>query len=327
MKKTLLTLLMIISISTFAQTSSKQWNNLYNRYDYHDSNQRLIGYESYNNLYKRWEYYDLRQSNNNNGYQVQQPPQYADLNLVDRVLTSLQRKYDNMSDEQKRKYHENYDYNKKKNFVSDITYSYKKDFFDQKDKDEKKYKKIFEKISSKDFQQIGNFQDGWYKCYTLLGNNMADERSVFIQNGKISTYLGRIQTEINIENYTIESDNIYNINLKQDKLTFNSKIIFTEEQKIKDKKIIQSSKLTFYTQANTTDDIILIIKGKNGYDRGQNIKTINYVPSCEYTNDRNIFTFPLLPGNYKYKAFTVTEVWEGEIEIKENDCRIINLTN
>lgn len=42
----------------FSQSVTEQYNSLYKRYEYFDSNGNMIGYKTYNNLTKNWEYYE-----------------------------------------------------------------------------------------------------------------------------------------------------------------------------------------------------------------------------------------------------------------------------
>lgn len=327
MKSRLIIFMIYLSINTFAQTSTEKWNDLYKRYEYFDSNNRMTGYKQYNSIYQRWEYFDLKQNNNTEGYEIQQPTSSVNINLVNNVLTNLQRKYDNMTAEEKRKYSESYDYSQKKSYVSSITIDFVKNFVNQDMKERKQFQKIFQKISRKNFISIDNFKDGWYKCYLLFENNLADERIVYIKYGKIITYLNKYNNSLQFTDYKINTNNIYSFKRKLDNLDIETKIVFIDEDEVKEPKINQNGRLMFYTQSNVSGGINIIVKGKNGYYSGPKIRTINYTPNCEISNNEDFYIFLLLPGKYTYKAFTETEVWENEIEIFENECKRINLTN
>lgn len=61
-----------------AQTLTKKFNNINNRYEYFDTRGTMIGYSIYNNLNKQYEYYEVQQ---------RKPYQYRDPATVD--LTSV----------------------------------------------------------------------------------------------------------------------------------------------------------------------------------------------------------------------------------------------
>lgn len=93
--KKLIIIFFFFSIHSNSQTLTEKWNSLYERYEYFDSNNTLVGYKKYNSLYGRWEYYDLKkESNNNNGNNLQARSALPDLNVLDQALTERQRRYD-----------------------------------------------------------------------------------------------------------------------------------------------------------------------------------------------------------------------------------------
>lgn len=96
--RNLITLLFLLfTINSSSQTRTEKWNSSNQRYEYFNSNGTMIGYKKFNNLYERWDYYDLKttNTNSNNGYQVQQPPSYGDLKILERTLDAKQQSYNN----------------------------------------------------------------------------------------------------------------------------------------------------------------------------------------------------------------------------------------
>lgn len=69
MKTKLITILfLLVSVFANAQNTVRRYNELLERYEYFDSNRKLIGYEKWNSLYNQWEYTDLRSRNNGSTY-------------------------------------------------------------------------------------------------------------------------------------------------------------------------------------------------------------------------------------------------------------------
>lgn len=91
--RTVLLLLLVFTVNSFAQTSTEKYNSLMKRYEYFDNRGYMTGYKQYNNLLKQWEYFN---SNNSSyqGYQAQPPQPNVDLNLTREVLKSKQQRYD-----------------------------------------------------------------------------------------------------------------------------------------------------------------------------------------------------------------------------------------
>ncbi len=61
MKNKIIFLFFFFSILTIAQrpSSTKKWNDYYNRYEYFDNQNKLIGYEKYNDYKNQWEYFEI----------------------------------------------------------------------------------------------------------------------------------------------------------------------------------------------------------------------------------------------------------------------------
>ena len=83
-----------VKVITFSQTPNliEKWNSAYERYDLINSNGTTIAYTKYNSLYERWETYYLK--SDNSGYEIQQPQQSVNVELVRKTLATLQAKYD-----------------------------------------------------------------------------------------------------------------------------------------------------------------------------------------------------------------------------------------
>lgn len=96
MKKYLLLFLISITTSTIcvAQSYTEKYNSLYNRYEYYDSNGKLIGYKKWNSLYNRYdiEYLGNNNSSQYNNYNYVQP---YDFELMYKALEYKQNRYDN----------------------------------------------------------------------------------------------------------------------------------------------------------------------------------------------------------------------------------------
>ena len=96
MKKNLFSLLVFLcAFVVDAQTQTKSWSQINQRYEYFDSNRKLIGYETWNILSKQWEYYDARPSTNNN-YTPQPYVSPYNLDLIKEAMIVKQAQVDQM---------------------------------------------------------------------------------------------------------------------------------------------------------------------------------------------------------------------------------------
>lgn len=87
MKKFFLFILLLYGTFGIAQTLTKKYNNLNNRYEYYDSQGSMVGYQFYDNLDNSWKYYELPK---------QQQSMYVkpiNTNLVNQALASKQSRY------------------------------------------------------------------------------------------------------------------------------------------------------------------------------------------------------------------------------------------
>lgn len=93
-KKIIIIIFLLFTSFTFSQTPNliEKWNSAYERYDLINSNGTTIAYTKYNSLYERWETYYLK--SDNSGYEIQQPQQSVNVELVRKTLATLQAKYD-----------------------------------------------------------------------------------------------------------------------------------------------------------------------------------------------------------------------------------------
>jgi hypothetical protein len=81
MKKVILLFCTLIFITIFSQNQTKKWNSISERYEYFNSNGKLLGYEKYNNILKQWEYFDSESKNKYDSYNNSTAEFYSDLDL------------------------------------------------------------------------------------------------------------------------------------------------------------------------------------------------------------------------------------------------------
>ena len=87
MKNIVLIFLFFTSINLYSQTSTEKWNSYYNRYEYFDSNNKMIAYKTYNSYLNQWETYTVK----NNSFETQSS---LNLPLIEQTLAYKQNKYD-----------------------------------------------------------------------------------------------------------------------------------------------------------------------------------------------------------------------------------------
>jgi len=90
MKKLFLLLILQICLQSNAQTLTEKYNSIMNRYEYFDSEGKLVGYKVYDNLGAQWKYYDSSKTKNNPTNSYIQP---INLNLLNKSLSSIQQRY------------------------------------------------------------------------------------------------------------------------------------------------------------------------------------------------------------------------------------------
>lgn len=90
--KTIAFLILMFTLSTYAQTVTEKYNSYLKRYEYFDNRGQMTGYKQYNSYLKQWEYYDNKSQTQ--GYQIQQPQSSVDLNLAQKTLSKKQSSYD-----------------------------------------------------------------------------------------------------------------------------------------------------------------------------------------------------------------------------------------
>ncbi len=81
------------AIEIKSQNYTSKYNSLYERYEYFDSNGKLIGYKKWNSLYNRWEYTDKSQNRSQKKQRTQYESPY-DLELLQGAMEYKQKKYD-----------------------------------------------------------------------------------------------------------------------------------------------------------------------------------------------------------------------------------------
>jgi len=89
MKKFVLLLSMLYSLSGIAQTITEKYNSLQKRYEYFNSSGNLIGYKTYDSLKQTWNYYEAIQKQQNNYVEP------INLELINKALASKQARLDN----------------------------------------------------------------------------------------------------------------------------------------------------------------------------------------------------------------------------------------
>ena len=86
----------LCAFSIYAQTQTKTWNQIRQRYEYFDSNRNLIGYETWNIVSKQWEYYDVRPATNNNYTPPPYVPPYSAETLILKAYMSSEQRTNNV---------------------------------------------------------------------------------------------------------------------------------------------------------------------------------------------------------------------------------------
>lgn len=79
---------MLLSSTLYSQSYTEKYNDLYNRYEYFDLSNRMIGFKYYDSLYKVWKYKDLTRSENSSYINP------INVSLVEKVLSAKQARYD-----------------------------------------------------------------------------------------------------------------------------------------------------------------------------------------------------------------------------------------
>ncbi|NVN17488.1 hypothetical protein GUA46_03965 [Muricauda sp. HICW] len=90
MKSIIFVLFLSIAVHCYSQNYTKKYNRYLERYEFYNSQGTLVGYQTYNPYLQQWEYTDIAKSTNSTyTYQNTQ-----DTDLIDRVLSSKQSRYD-----------------------------------------------------------------------------------------------------------------------------------------------------------------------------------------------------------------------------------------
>ena len=74
-----------------AQQSTEKWNDLYNRYEYYNSQNYMTGYKQWNSLRGQWEYFSTE---NNTSYKANTAFKDENFDLLQSVMIKKQNKYD-----------------------------------------------------------------------------------------------------------------------------------------------------------------------------------------------------------------------------------------
>lgn len=329
MKKLILTFLLILSFSGYSQTTTKKYNNLMERYEYYNSSGVMIGYEEYNSLMEQWEYTDLSEKSNSRVHDYGEPVSTFDSDLAFKVLQAKQNRYDNMSNAEKARLRASREYKRKKRYVSNradkhIRKWLKEDARNEK-KDKKKTSRNYRKIKNKEKVGLPKLDDGWYDVYSKI-DNLLLERTIRVENGRITKYIGGDNMEINVLNTTKLRNGNYTLNLLLMKENFDTEIIIVDNRKDKKPEYKKPTQITFYTKSNKINgQIDFLIKGENGYHVLPSIKHyLEEDPSCG--QNEYVSTMILPAGSYEYYAFSETEFWTNNLILYENYCKKIELT-
>ena len=91
--KNLFRLLLLLSCQMLiAQQSTEKWNDLYNRYEYYNSQNYMTGYKQWNSLRGQWEYFSTE--NSSSGYKAGNTFKDENFDLLERTMNRKQNQYD-----------------------------------------------------------------------------------------------------------------------------------------------------------------------------------------------------------------------------------------
>jgi|GEM_PF-1468825 hypothetical protein len=96
MKNLLLLFLVLFSFSFYGQSYTEKYNSVYERYEYYNSNNELVGYKKYDPVYEEWKYTDLTQQRQQrkSPYADMEPGDTFNEGLAYKVLAGKQARYD-----------------------------------------------------------------------------------------------------------------------------------------------------------------------------------------------------------------------------------------
>ena len=92
MKNLLILILCILCQKLVAQQSTEKWNDLYNRYEYYNSQNYMTGYKQWNSLRGQWEYFSTE--NSISGYKAGNTFKDENFALLERTMNRKQNQYD-----------------------------------------------------------------------------------------------------------------------------------------------------------------------------------------------------------------------------------------
>ena len=91
--KNLFRFLLLLSCQMLiAQQSTEKWNDLYNRYEYYNSQNYMTGYKQWNSLKGQWEYFSTE--NSSGGYKAGNTFKDENFDLLERTMNRKQNQYD-----------------------------------------------------------------------------------------------------------------------------------------------------------------------------------------------------------------------------------------
>lgn len=85
--------LLLFTVLSYSQTTTKKYNDLMNRYEYYNSSGQMIGYEKYNSLMQQWEYTDLSKTVSPRVHDYGKPQSTFDTDLAIQALSARQSQY------------------------------------------------------------------------------------------------------------------------------------------------------------------------------------------------------------------------------------------
>lgn len=336
MRISMLILLLISNIIVYSQSGTKKFNPLKARYEFYDSNNRMIGYEKYNSILERHEYYD------------------AQNNLIRyRQFNTLRKEW------------EYYEVNKRSNTTSGaVTYSKPRSQFDaslamealkrkeaslqraiaesNRILEEKKYREKEQAIALKNqindiYESSSSYPnsiiDGWHEVYATNNNDFTKKCKVYVKNNVITEFYeddweewlvysayptnkGKAIIEIGVDGWQLTT--VYFI-----KALYQPNKTSTPPIKTGEVMIYTNYPYGLHLFIDNPNDALVYRGELNGYYRGDG-------PSCG-TKSKATYIFTAPPGTYKYLAqdcdpnsngygCSNKPVWEGVITVKAEQC-------
>jgi len=293
---TLLTL--FVTTSCFSQNLVEKYNSLYERYEYYDSRNNLVGYKKYNSLRDSWEYYEVGASSYSGGYQ---PPQVLDYDLLYKALMYKQNQYDTNLQNSKLEL-ERQQAEKKREAISLMNMV------------------IDAYNASRSYPS--RIADGWHDVYSMNKVDFCAKRKVYVQNNRITKY---VVTDRYWAYRTVDySPEIQNgktaVTIKEDEGNF-LQIFFLDYMSNPNKRATPpptTGKVSFWSNSQKGKIYIVVEEQFIGIIEHY----FSSAPSCQ---NSGTITYENKPGTYDYAATNGTNTWQGTITIKANGCSTMGL--